>query len=111
MKTLNNYRGIFVVPILSLIFEKLPKNRGTPCLKQNMTPLQTWGVKGKGIRYKLLILKGVIDHLKYLQNEIWSSIGLEGTRPFLYMVEQFVSMGVRDHFFTLWRYPQRGSQT
>ena len=32
MKTLNNYRDIFVVPILSLIFEKLLKNGVTPCL-------------------------------------------------------------------------------
>ena len=56
MKTLNNYRGIFVVPILSLIFEKLLKNRVTPCLEQNMTPFQTGGVKGKGITDNLFIL-------------------------------------------------------
>ena len=30
MKTLNNFRGIFVVPILSLIFEKLLKIRVAP---------------------------------------------------------------------------------
>ena len=41
MKNLNNYRGIFVVPILSLIFEKLLKNRVAPCLEQNMTPFQS----------------------------------------------------------------------
>ena len=42
-----------------------------------------------------------------------------GTRPFFYMMEQFVSMGVRDHFPILWLhwpslmkgYPQGGSQT
>ena len=49
VKTLNSYRGIFVVPILSLIFEKLLKNRVTPCPEQNMTPFQTGGVKGNGI--------------------------------------------------------------
>ena len=37
MKTLNNKRGDFVVPILSLIFEKLLKNGVTRCLEQNMT--------------------------------------------------------------------------
>ena len=71
MKTLNNYRGIFVVPILSLIFEKLLKNRVTPHLEQNMTPFQTGGVKGKGITDNLFILRGLIDHSKYLQKEIW----------------------------------------
>ena len=39
-----------------------------------------------------------------------SSIEHGGTRPFSYMMEQFVSMGVLDHFFTFWRHPQRGSQ-
>ena len=71
MKTLNSYRGIFVVPILSLIFEKLLKNRVTPCLEQNMTPFQTEGVEGKGITENLFILRGVIDHSKYLQKKIW----------------------------------------
>ena len=71
MKTFNNYRSIFVVPILSLIFEKLLKNRVTPCLEQNMTPFQTGAVKGKGITDNLFILRGVIDNSKYLQKEIW----------------------------------------
>ena len=35
-----------------------------------------------------------------------SSIVIGGTRPFFYMMEQFVSMGVRDHFPILWlRWP------
>ena len=45
MKKLNNYRGIFLVPIMSLIFEKLLKNRITPTLKQHMTSFQTGDVK------------------------------------------------------------------
>ena len=32
-KKLNNFRGIFNVPILSIVFEKLLKNRITPTLK------------------------------------------------------------------------------
>ena len=59
MKTLSNYRDMFVVPILSLIFEKLLKNRVTLCLEQNMTPFQTGGVKGKGITDNLFVLGGL----------------------------------------------------
>ena len=36
-----------------------------------MTPFQTRGVKSKGITDNLFILRGVIDHSKYLQKEIW----------------------------------------
>ena len=39
-KKLNNCRGIFIVPILSIIFEKLLKNRITPTLKQHMSNFQ-----------------------------------------------------------------------
>ena len=46
---LNNYRGIFIVSILSLIFEKLLKFRMEPHLKANMSEFQTGGVKGKGV--------------------------------------------------------------
>ena len=41
MKKLNSYRGILLVPIISLIFEKLTKNRITPTLKQRMTSFRT----------------------------------------------------------------------
>ena len=47
-KKLSSYRGIFLVPVLSIIFEKLLKNRITPHLEENMTQFQTGGVKGKG---------------------------------------------------------------
>ena len=40
-KKLNNYRGICIVPILSIIFEKLLKNRITPTLKQHVK-LSEW---------------------------------------------------------------------
>ena len=71
MKKLNNYRGIFLVPILSLIFEKLLKNRITPTLKQHMTSFQTGGVKGKGVIDNLFLLRGAIDHCRYLDGELW----------------------------------------
>ena len=41
MRKLNSYRGIFLVPIMSLIFEKLIKNKINPTLKQHMTSFQT----------------------------------------------------------------------
>ena len=71
MKKLNNYRGIFLVPIISLIFEKLLKNRITPTLKQHMRSFQTGGVKGKGVVDNLFLLRDAIDHCRYLGGELW----------------------------------------
>ena len=48
-KSLKNYRGIFVVSIINIIFEKLLKNMITPILKQNMSSFQNGGSKGKGV--------------------------------------------------------------
>ena len=48
-KKLNNYRGIFIVPIISVIIEKLLKNRITPTLEQNMSKFQNGGMRGKGV--------------------------------------------------------------
>ena len=48
-KKLNNYRGIFIVPIISVIFEKLLKNKITPTLKQNMSKFQNGGMRCKGV--------------------------------------------------------------
>ena len=47
MGKLSNYKGIFLVPIISIIFEKLLKNRVTPLLEENMTKFQTGNVKNK----------------------------------------------------------------
>ena len=68
MRDLDNYRGIFIVPILSLIFEKLLtcKNRITPCLEKHMTQFQTGGVKGKSVVDNLFTLRAIIDHCKYI---------------------------------------------
>ena len=40
---LSNYRGIFLVPILSIIFEKLLKNRISDTLQQNISKFQNGG--------------------------------------------------------------------
>ena len=70
-RKLSSYRGIFLVPVLSIIFEKLLKNRISPHLEENMTQFQTGGVKGKGVADNLFILRGMIDHSKYLGKELW----------------------------------------
>ena len=69
-RKLSSYCGIFLVPVLSIIFEKLLKNRITPHLEENMTQFQTGGVKGKGVADNLFILRGMIDHSKYLGKEL-----------------------------------------
>ena len=70
-RKLSSYRGIFFIPVLSIIFEKLLKNRITPHLEENLTQFQTGGVKGKGVADNLFILRGMIDHSKYLGKELW----------------------------------------
>ena len=65
-KKLRNYRGIFIVLIISVIFEKLLKNRITPTLEQNMSKFQNGGMRGKGIVDNLFLLRGLLDHAKYL---------------------------------------------
>ena len=46
---LDNYRGIFIVPILSIIFEKLLTNRLPNTLQENISKFQNGGMKGKGV--------------------------------------------------------------
>ena len=69
-KKLNNYRGIFIVPIVSVIFEKLQKNRITPTLEQNMSKFQNGGMRGKGVVDNLFLLRGLLYHAKYLGKEV-----------------------------------------
>ena len=63
----SNYRGIFLVRITSINFEKLLKNGVTPLLEKHMTKFQTGGVKNKGVVDDLFVLRGLIDHPKYLK--------------------------------------------
>ena len=70
-RRLENYRGVFLVPIASLIFEKLLKNRVNPYLEENMTKFQTGGWNGKGVVDNLFTLRGIIDPAKYLGRELW----------------------------------------
>ena len=43
-----------MVPIISIIFEKMLTNRVTPLLEENMTKFQTGAVKNKGVVDNLL---------------------------------------------------------
>ena len=70
-KTLNNYRGIFIVPIISVIFEKLIKNRIMDTLQGTMSHFQNGGMRGKGVVDNLFILRGIIDHAMYLGKQLW----------------------------------------
>ena len=51
---------------LTIIFEKVIKNRILPILSRNMTQFQTGGAKGKGVVDNLFILRDIIDHSVYL---------------------------------------------
>ena len=70
-RKLNNYRGIFLVPILSIIFEKLLKNRIPDTLQQSISKFQNGGMKGKGVVDNLFILRGIINYANYLGKELW----------------------------------------
>ena len=70
-RKLENYSSVCLVPVASLMFEKLLKNRVTPHLEENMTKFQTGGRKGKRVVDNLCILRSIIDHAKYLGRELW----------------------------------------
>ena len=70
---LNSYRGVLIGSIVSLISEKLLNLRIIPYLEQNMAKFQTGGMRGKGVTDNLFILRGIIDHSKYLGKELWIS--------------------------------------
>ena len=59
------------MPIMSLIFEQLIKNRIIPILKHQMTTFQTGGVKSKGAVDNLFLLCDAIDHCRCLGRELW----------------------------------------
>ena len=94
-RKLDNYRGIFLVPILSIIFEKLLKNKISDTLLQNISKFQNGGMKGKGLCVaNLFILRGIINHADYLGKELWLTF---------YDVEKcFDSLWLEDCINCLW---------
>ena len=70
-KELENHRGIFIVVIISIIFEKVLKNCITPILRENMTKFQTGGIKGKGVVDNLFIMRALISHSLYVDRPLF----------------------------------------
>ena len=93
-KNLDNYRGIFIVTILQLIYEEVLKNRISSVLQKNMSKFQNGGVKGKSVTDNLFILKGIIDHSKYLGKGVFITF---------YDIEKcFDSLWLQDCINALW---------
>ena len=70
-KELENHRGNFIVVIVSIIFEKVLRNRITPILRENMTKFQTGGIKGKGVVDNLFIMQALISHSLYVNQPLF----------------------------------------
>ena len=93
-RKLDNYRVIFLVPIVSIIFENLLKNRISDTLQQNISKFQNGGMKGKGVVDNLFILRGIINHENYLGKELWLTF---------YDIEKcFDSLWLEDCINSLW---------
>ena len=67
---MKNYRGIFLVPILTIVFEKRLKNRINKLLQQNISKFQNGVLKSKGVVDGLFILRTTVNHAKYLNKEL-----------------------------------------
>ena len=70
MTELQNERGIFRVDIIRSILMKLIYNENYPDIDQNMSDSQMGGRKGKGCRFNLFIINGIIhDVLRNKNNK------------------------------------------
>ena len=93
-KELENHRGTFIVVIVSIIFEKVLKNRITPILRENMTKFQTGGIKGKGVVDNLFIMRALISHSLYVNQPLFLTF---------YDIEKcFDSLWLEDCINSLW---------
>ena len=93
-KKLKYYRGIFLVPILGIIFKKLLKNRINKLLQQNISKFQNGGMKGKGVVDSLFILRAMVNHAKYFNKELLITF---------YNIEKcFDSLWLEDCINSLW---------
>ena len=93
---LNSYRDIFIGSIVTLIFEKLLNFRIIQYLEQNVAKFQTGDMRGKGVTDNLFILRGIIDHSKYLRKELWIS--------FYDIEKSFDSLWLETCINSLWNY-------
>ena len=82
------------MPIISVIFEKLIKNRIMDTLQGRMSHFQNGGMRGKGVVDNLFILRGIIDHAMYLGKQLWITF---------YGIEKcFDSLWLEDCVNSLW---------
>ena len=94
-KELENHRGIFIVVIVSIIFEKVLKNRITPVLRENITKFQTGGIKGKGVVDNLFIMRALISRSLYVNQHLFLTF---------YDIEKcFDSLWLEDCINALWK--------
>ena len=93
-RKLDNYRGIFLVPILSIIFEKLLKKKISDTLQQFISKFPNGGMTGKGVADNLFILRGIINHPNYLGKKLWLT--------FYDMEKCFDSLWLEDCINSLW---------
>ena len=93
-KELENHSGIFIVVILTIIFEKVFKNRILRVFSTIMTQFQTVGAKGKGVVDNLFVLRGIFYHSVYLNKATFITF---------YDIEKCVdSLWLEDCINTLW---------
>ena len=79
---------------MSIIFEKLLKNRINKLLQQNISKFQNGGMKGKGVVDSLFILRATVNHAKYLDKELLITF---------YDIEKcFDSLWLEDFINSLW---------
>lgn len=69
-KALKNHRGVFLSAVLSKVMERLIKTRINSKLK-NIDPLQCGGQHNKSTDDSLFLLRGTIDHSKYLNRTLY----------------------------------------
>ena len=91
---LENHCGIFIVVILTIIFEKVTKNRILLVLSIIMTQFQTGGTKREDVVDNLFILRGITDHTVYLNKPTFVTF---------YDIEKcFDSLWLEDCINSLW---------
>ena len=93
-KVLKNHRGIFLTQVLSKIYERILKNRANDVLEK-VSKLQAGSRNDRGTVDNHFLLKGCIDHSKYLNNPVYITV---------YDFEQcFDALWLEESIISLWR--------
>ena len=93
-RIIKNHRGICIVVIVSIIFEKVLKNRITQILREHVTKFQTCGIKGNGVVDNFFIMRPLISHSLYVNQPLFLTF---------YSIEKcFNSIWLEDCINSLW---------